>query len=162
MKHTTTVTFAQPVDPAAVRPHIVGIGQTVIFVETVLQRKELLLAAQMPLSEYRSAVAFLFQQLSHRHLLRMDAVVGIRPGSSGKAYAVRIASGQQSGTRSATDRLPGEKVGEAYALGRHLVDIGCRIAVCSVEREVAITDIIQIDNDKIRIIGRLHGKGQTA
>jgi len=133
-------------------PHVVGIGQSVILIETVLQRQELLLTSQMPLSEYRCAVSFLFQEFAHRHLVRMNAIVRIRSRSSGKSDTVRIASGQQSCTRCSADRLSGKEMREANTFGSHLINIRCRISIRSIKGEIAITDIIQVDDNEIGIV----------
>ena len=92
----------------------------------------------------------------------MDTVIGIRTGGTGKTDTVRITPGQQPGTRSTADRLSGKEMGETDTLGGHLVDIRRRIAVRPVKGEVTIADIVQVYDDKVRIIRRLRTQRQAA
>ena len=134
------------------RPHIVWIRQSVIFIETVLQRQELFRIAQMPFTENCGTVSFLLQQLSYRHFVRTDAIIRTRSRSTGKSDTVRIASGQQSGTWSATDRLPGQKMSETDSLCRHTVDIRRFISVCAIIRKIPITGIIEVDDNEVGVV----------
>ena len=57
-----------------VRPHIVRIRQSVVFIKTMLKRQELLLISQMPFSEDSRRIPFVTQQLRHRLFLLTDAI----------------------------------------------------------------------------------------
>ena len=134
-------------------PHIVGIGQAIILVEAVLQREELALAPEVPFAKDRRRIALLLQELAHRHLVGMDAIVGIRSRRAGKTDAVRITARQQSGAGSSADGLHREEMREPHALGRQLVDVRRDVAIGAVAREVTIPDVIQIHQNDIREIG---------
>lgn len=137
-----------------VGPHVIGIGKPVVFVETVLKRQELGGIAQMPFAEDSRTIAFLLQEFTHRHFFRVDAIVRIGAGSTGKTDTVRIAAGQQTGTRCTADGLAGQKVSKPHALCRQVVDIRRRIAVGSVAGEITVTHIVQINQNHIGIVLR--------
>ena len=134
------------------RPHIVRIWQTIILVETILQRQELFLASQMPFTEDSGTISFLFQYFSDRHLVRMNPIVRIRPRSAGETDTIRITTGQQAGPRRSTDRLSRQEMCKTNAFRRHSIDIRSGIPVSPVTRKISITHIIQINQDDIRVI----------
>ena len=99
----------------------------------------------MPFTEDSGTISFLFQYLCDRHLLWMDSVVRIRSRSASETDTIRIAAGQQAGTRGSTDRLSYQKVRKTNAFRRHLIDIRSGISVSSIKRKISVTHIIQID-----------------
>ena len=116
----------------------------------------------MPFTEDSGTISFLFQYLCDRHLIRMDSVVRIRSRSASETDTIRIAAGQQTGTRRSTNRLSRQEVCKTNAFRRHFVDIRSGISVSPIKRKIPVTYIIQIDQDDIRVISRhpRNGKGR--
>ena len=144
------------------RPHVVRVRQAVILIETILQRQELMCIAQVPLSKDSRAITLLLQHLPDRHLIRMDTVIRTRSRSASETDTIRIAAGQQTGTRRSTNRLSRQEVCKTNAFRRHFVDIRSGISVSPIKRKIPVTYIIQIDQDDIRVISRhpRNGKGR--
>src|SRR5207244_6795956 len=74
-----------------VRPHVVGVGEAEVFVETVPSREELRRIAQMPLAEDGRGVSARFEDLSDGHLLVADADLRVWTERAEQADAIRIA-----------------------------------------------------------------------
>ena len=140
----------QMADSRVIGPHVVGIREAEVFVETVLEGKELAAVAQMPLSEERRGVALLLEELGNQHLVVVNAV--LRSGTRGSQHAdpVRIASGEQPGSRGPADGLGNIPVREVHAFFGHAVEVGCLELGGSVDPDVLPALVIGHDDDDVR------------
>ena len=141
------------------RPHIVRVRQSIIFVETMLERKEFLLISQMPLAEDSRSISLIAKQFRYRLLLFTDAIWRTRIERIGEADTVRITAGHQPRPRSTADRLHGIKVIHRHPIGSHPVDMWSLITDRPTAREISVARIIQIDqNDIRRLLGHSSGR----
>ena len=52
--------------------HVVAVGETIVAIEAVPRRQELLLVGAVPLADYLGCVSHVLQQLGDRYLLRVQ------------------------------------------------------------------------------------------
>ncbi len=78
-------------------PHVIGVRQPKVFIESVPQRKELGRVTQVPFPKNRSGISPLFHQFGQRGFIAADADFGARPQRAMNADAVWVTAGQQAG-----------------------------------------------------------------
>ena len=87
------------------RPHVVRVRQAEVLVEAVPRRQELRVVAEVPLAEDGGRVALRLEHFGDRHLVVVDADLGVRPERPLDADAIRVAAGQERRARRGADRL---------------------------------------------------------
>ena len=84
------------------RPHVVGVGQAKVFVESLAQGQERLFVSEMPLAKHRRRVAALLQDLRDGELVRVEAMRRRVVECPGDADPVRIRTGKEGRSRGGT------------------------------------------------------------
>src|SRR5437867_4305222 len=97
------------------RPHVIGIGQAEIVIETMAQRQKVRGITEVPLAENRSAITALLVEFSQRHLVGAQADLGARAQSAVNAKAIGVTAGEQGGARSRAYRLGDVEIPEDAA-----------------------------------------------
>ena len=79
-----------------IRPHVIGVGESEKFIETMLEREELAMMPQMPFAKACGGVALLFADFRKGDFIRIETRVGFGTQSADNSYAIVVAPGQQS------------------------------------------------------------------
>ena len=74
-------------------PHVVRIGQTEVFIETVPRGQKLRMVTEMPFPEDRRGIISLFQQLGDGGFFVPDTDFRRRPQCPQNAHAIGVTSG---------------------------------------------------------------------
>ena len=144
-----------------VRRHVVGIRQPEILVETVARGQEFLRVAQMPLSEHRRRVTFLFAQSGQRHFVCGESDFRVRHQRAMNADTIGVATRQQRGATGRTNSLRGIKAGELHPLGSHAIEVGRGVALRPKRTDVRIAHVVNINDDNVGCpLGRRSQRGE--
>ena len=106
--------------------------------------------SQMPFAENGCGISFRFQEFGNSFFLVAYTSRGVWVGGVGKTYTVGITSCHKAGAGCTTDGLYRVEIGHGNSFGRQFVDMGSLISHSSLEREVAVSGIVQIDQDDIQ------------
>src|SRR5207253_11334783 len=92
--------------------HVFRLSESEIFVKSVFEFFEVPSTTEMPFPENGSGISFLFHEFGESHFGGVDA--HFRPGRERPVNAepIGIATGQQRGAGSRTDRLSDMKIAE--------------------------------------------------
>ena len=147
------------------RPHVIGIRQTMIFIETLIGRKKLRVMPQMPFSVYGSRVSFLLTQLRNCHFVRVQAESRSRVVSSIHINSNMQRARHQRSPRCRTYGGTHHEIRKTTTLHCQLIKIRSRIIACPKRPDIRITHVIDKDEHNIRrtlFCGNAQRKRDTA
>ncbi len=108
----------------------------------------------MPLADQPRAVTGTLQMIGNRLLVQRQAMIRVAPGRIElPAMALLVASGDEAGTRRATNRMRDIAGLEERTTARQGIDVWCLDHVAAVCADIAVTQIISQDDHEIRSIG---------
>ena len=131
------------------RPHVVGIGDAEILVEAVIRRQELLVIAEVPLSEHGGGVALGLEKFREERLLRVDADTAAWSQGPIDADAVGVATGEKAGSGRRADRLGSIPLGKLSPFSRHAVEMRCFVTLSAIDANIAIALVVCENDDDI-------------
>ncbi len=114
---------------------------------------------QPPLPKQRGPVACRLQDLGHRDILRLQRLrcgIGLARIASHSRAAMML-SGHQHAARRRTNGRSRIKMGEAKALGRHLVQVWCLDHLLAIAAQVTPAEVIRQNEDQIGFLHRCGG-----
>ena len=118
------------------------------LVEALGPRADLGRHAEVPLAEDCRAVAATVQKFGQGRLVRLHSQVALDD-------AGMLAAGEQTGARRGADRRRHVVVGEAHAVCRQRVEVGCAQVDGAVTAQVGAAQVVGDDEDDVR---RAHGQ----
>ena len=133
-----------------VGPHVVGVGQPEVFVETVVEGHKPGTASHVPFADDGGCVTGFFKILGHGLLVGVESDFRFRAERPGESDAVGVASRQKPGARGAADGLGAVIIGEAHAFGAEPVDVGSPVSGGSGCGQVAVTHVVEVDEHDVR------------
>ena len=150
-----------------VRPHIVRVRQPKVIVEPVLHWQELFVVAKVPFAVDRGGVPLLLAKLGQRHLIGVQAVVGLRTKRPENSNAHVVTAGQQPRSRGTAHRLRYVKVGEFAPLFGHAIQMRRWIGLGTERPDVRVGHVVHEDDDHVggflfcsdRLRGRFNSQG---
>ena len=148
-------------------PHIVRVRQPKVIVEPVLHWQELFVVAKVPFAIDRGGIPLLLAKLGQRHLIGVQAVVGLRTKRPENSDAHVVAAGQQPRSRGTAYRLRYVKVGEFATLLCHAIEVRRWIGLGTERPDVRVGHVVHEDDDQIggflffseRLRGRANSQG---
>ena len=133
-----------------VGPHVVGVGQPEVFVETVVEGHKPRAASHVPFADDGGCVAGFLQVFGHGLLVGVESCFRFRTERPGESDAVGVASRQKPGARSAADSLGAVIIGEAHAFGAEPVDVGRPVSGGPRCGQVAVAHVVEVDEHDVR------------
>ena len=130
-------------------PHVVGIGNALVFVESLSQRHEGRLIAQMPLAEATGGVTRLLQDLCDGDFLRVQSpLVGREDHALSHSDTVRVTTRQECRSGRGAGGRTDVKVSQFHPLLGHAVEV--RGGVVRSERtDVPVAHVVNEDDDDV-------------
>ncbi len=139
-----------------IRPHVVRIWQTEVFVEAMMNRQALATISQMPLAIDGSMVTARLEHFGDRLLLRIETDLCSRAQRPKYADAHVIATRHQRTSRCAAYALGGIEAGHASTFFGHLIQVGCDHALAAETIQIGVAKIVCKEDHDVRFVdGRL-------
>ena len=140
------------------RPHVVGIGQPQIFIESLLHRQQVRMVPQVPLPEHSRGITLGLHHFSKSGFIRIQPGPALWPQRPIDPQPCRITTRQQSRPRRRAHRRRHIKVGKPHPLRRHPVKVGRGVTLRPLHPDVAVALVVGIDHHHIGR-GRPQGSG---
>ena len=86
--------------------HVVGVRYAEVVIEALLRRQELRLIADMPFADAHRGVAFLFEEVGDRVLLRVESIADCRDQTRPAPRRAAVTTRQQLRPRDASRPAP--------------------------------------------------------
>ena len=131
------------------RPHIVGIRQPEIFVESVMGRQELPMMAEVPFTSHARRIATRPEHLGHGCLAVGDAVLRTGTECAVNAEPVGITAREQCRPRRRTDRLRHVEISEPRSFAGESIEVGCRETARAEAADVGVALVVREDDNDI-------------
>ena len=131
-------------------PHVVGIGNPEVFLESLGEGEKGLLITKVPLAEAAGGVALFLQHLGDGDFVRVESSVlaGENDGSV-HANAMRIAAGEQGRARGGAGSVGNVKLPQRISLRRHPIEVGCLVHRIPERTDVAVAHVVDEDDDDV-------------
>ena len=110
--------------------------------------------AKTPFPDHPIGVARLFQNLRHRHILRLEGNSRIAPD----AHVAGVQARHQTSAGGSADSAASIALSEAHSFGRQAVNVRSFDFRLPVTAEIPITKIIRQDKDNIGFVFRLNSR----
>ena len=133
-------------------PHVVRVGDALVFIKALRQGHELRLVAEVPFAEATGGVARLFQDLRNGDLAWVETpFVGGENHAPPHPNAVRIATGEQCGTGRGAGGRADVEVGQLHPFLRHPVEVGSRV-IRTKRTDVPVAHVINEDDHDVGLL----------
>ena len=113
----------------------------------------------MPFTHTHGGVVQFLEVIGDRVFLGVKPIAAGRKENAGYSYAWRVATGQELRARGRANR-GGIETGELAAFPGHAVETWCAVKLGTIRANIAITHVINKDQDQIRLF--LCRKGKRA
>jgi len=132
------------------RPHVVGVGNAKIFIESLCKRHKFRLIAEVPFPKTTGGVSSGFQQFGDRDLFGVESpFAGREIDSTIHTYAIGIATGHQRRARRRTGCGADIVLGQPHPLGRHAVEFRGFVDGRAKRTDIAVAHIVDKDEDYV-------------